>query len=567
MVTMFCAAASQAQDIPQPEAVRNQEATYNEVDNTVTLTATAPSFTEYDWDYSFTNYPLDHISHISIYRHEPSTSWPETPLAQIDSPEVGSEISYVDHDVEADMKYEYKFVVDVDGKESYGAFVSIYTGVTPGALKNFSATVLSSAATSTDLSATAPDTTISGAKLTKPVSIVFQIKDGFSYVTLYTAENVQPGETVTWQHQDIAPDTYCHYAAYALVGTAGKGQSADADVFVGLDRPGTPLNFTGDGDGDKVRFNWEAPATGDRYGQYDEVTYTLRMKYNDGEEETIAENIEGTSYEYTVLGEEATMTFSLTAANSAGECLTPATTEQVTAGQLCALPFLESFTNAALTHKGWQKATTQYDEYYTYDAWYFAGEGKMYYLPLDDYVEVTPQDIDGGFAACKFYGFSEDWQTESLISPRINLKEGTDKKVAISFYYWNAIEEACKNEVQLQVSKDDGEWETVIKTEPLKTDDMPQWEEYSEDILVEGASYLRIKIDAIRHDGPICNVYIDNVSVKGIVETDINTAVIEKTNTDNTEYFTTSGIRTNRPTTPGTYIVRTGKNVKKVVVK
>ena len=34
-----------------------------------------------------------------------------------------------------------------------------------------------------------------------------------------------------------------------------------------------------------------------------------------------------------------------------------------------------------------------------------------------------------------------------------------------------------------------------------------------------------------------------------------------------TDYFTVSGTRINRPTAPGTYIVRTGKDVKKVVLK
>lgn len=564
LATMLCAVTVKAQEIPNPEPVRNTMAVYNDVDNTVTLTGKAPSYTEYDWDYTYTNYPLDHISYISIFRHEPTTEWPTTELARIDNPEVGKDISYVDANVEKDKKYEYKFIVNVDGKESYGAFVSACTGVTPGKLQAFSASVASSTATATDLSVTAPTTSASGTPLTSTMSIVIQIEDMYNYETIHTIENVQPGETVTWQHTDIDPNTNCHYAAYALIGTAGKGESSQADIFVGLDRPGTPQNFVATADGTKVNLTWEAPAKGERGGLYDNATYTLRMKYNDGKEQTVTEGIEGTSYVYNATGEEATMTFSLYAVNSAGECTVGAESGQVTAGQAASLPFKESFVNAELEHKGWQKATTQDDEYYTYDAWYFSSEATMYYLPNDEYISILPQDDDKGFASCKFYGYSEDGQTESLISPRMAV--GETKNVKVSFYYWNTLEDANKSEVRLYVSRDGGDWENVLSTKPL-TEGMPQWEQYSKVLSMEGTTDLRIKLDAVRHDGPIVNISIDNICVEATTETGINSVTTGDDCQAHTDYFTISGTRINRPTAPGTYIVRTGKSVKKVVLK
>ncbi len=564
MAIMFCAVTAKAQEIPNPEPVRNTTAVYNDADNTVTLTGKAPSYTEYDWDYTYTNYPLDHISFISIFRHEPGTEWPTTELARVENPEVGKDISYVDATVEKDKKYEYKFIVDVDGKESYGAFISVYTGVTPGKLQAFSASVASSSATATNLSVTAPTTSATGTPLTSNMSIVIQIRDMYNYVTIHTIENVKPGETVTWQHTEIDPNTNCHYAAYALIGTAGKGESSEADIFVGLDRPGTPQNFTATADGAKVNFTWEAPAKGERGGLYDNATYTLRMKYNDGKEQTVAEGIEGTSYVYNATGEEATMTFSLFAVNAAGECTVGAESEQVTAGQAATLPFNESFANAGLAHKGWQKATTQDDEYYTYDAWYFTSEATMYYLPDDSYINITPQDDDEGFASCKFYGYSEDGQTESLISPRMAV--GGTKNVKVSFYYWNAVEEGNKSEVKLSVSRDGGEWENVLSTKPL-AEGMPQWEQYSKVLPMEGTTDLRIKLDAVRHNGPIVNITIDNICVEATTETGISSVTASDDSQACTDYFTVSGTRINRPTAPGTYIVRTGKSVKKVVLK
>ena len=564
LATMLCAVTVKAQEIPNPEPVRNTMAVYNDVDNTVTLTGKAPSYTEYDWDYTYTNYPLDHISYISIFRHEPTTEWPTTELARIDNPEVGKDISYVDANVEKDKKYEYKFIVNVDGKESYGAFVSACTGVTPGKLQAFSASVASSTATATDLSITAPTTSASGTPLTSTMSIVIQIEDMYNYETIHTIENVQPGETVTWQHTDIDPNTNCHYAAYALIGTAGKGESSQADIFVGLDRPGTPQNFVATADGTKVNLTWEAPAKGERGGLYDNATYTLRMKYNDGKEQTVTEGIEGTSYVYNATGEEATMTFSLYAVNSAGECTVGAESGQVTAGQAASLPFKESFVNTELEHKGWQKATTQDDEYYTYDAWYFSSEATMYYLPNDEYISILPQDDDKGFASCKFYGYSEDGQTESLISPRMAV--GETKNVKVSFYYWNTLEDANKSEVKLYVSRNGGDWENVLSTKPL-TEGMPQWEQYSKVLSMEGTTDLRIKLDAVRHDGPIVNISIDNICVEATTETGISSVTTGDNSQARTDYFTISGTRINRPTAPGTYIVRTGKSVKKVVLK
>ena len=564
LATMLCAVTVKAQEIPNPEPVRNTMAVYNDVDNTVTLTGKAPSYTEYDWDYTYTNYPLDHISYISIFRHEPTTEWPTTELARIQNPEVGKAISYVDATVEKDKKYEYKFIVNVDGKESYGAFASACTGVTPGKLQAFSASVASSTATATDLSITAPTTSASGTPLTSTMSIVIQIEDMYNYETIHTIENVQPGETVTWQHTDIDLNTNCHYAAYALIGTAGKGESSQADIFVGLDRPGTPQNFVATADGTKVNLTWEAPAKGERGGLYDNATYTLRMKYNDGKEQTVTEGIEGTSYVYNATGEEATMTFSLYAVNSVGECTVGAESGQVTAGQAASLPFKESFVNTELEHKGWQKATTQDDEYYTYDAWYFSSEATMYYLPNDEYISILPQDDDKGFASCKFYGYSEDGQTESLISPRMAV--GETKNVKVSFYYWNTLEDANKSEVKLYVSRNGGDWENVLSTKPL-TEGMPQWEQYSKVLSMEGTTDLRIKLDAVRHDGPIVNISIDNICVEATTETGISSVTTGDNSQARTDYFTISGTRINRPTAPGTYIVRTGKSVKKVVLK
>lgn len=565
MVALVCGGAAQAQTTPNPEPVRSQKAVYDSGAGTVVISGTAPSYTEYDWDY-YVQYPLDHISYIDIFRHTPGTDWPEEPLARVTSPAVGQPFSYSDTSVETDKKYEYKLIVGVDDQESHGVFCSVYTGVTPGELQTFTATVADYTSTTVSLAATAPLVSDTGAPLTGTMSIVFQQKDGWDYTTLQTIDGVRPGQTVTWQHTGLTLDTNCHYTAYALIGEAGKGLSSEADVYVGLDRPAVPTGFTATAQGSKVSFAWEAPTKGERGGCIDPsgVTYTLRMKYNDGSKQTVAEGISATTYEYTVPGEETTMTFSLVAVNATGESIAEATSGQVTAGTAATLPFNESFAGGDLTHKGWQKATTQDDEYYTYDAWEFVNSATLYYLPADDYIDIPSQDGDNGFASCKFYGYSEDGQTESLISPRIATTG--ERFVEVSFYYQNMCEEACKNEVKAYISRDGGAWQQIIGTTPTGVNTLPLWERESKEVSTNGAADVRIKIDAIRHEGPVVNVYIDNVAVIASDGTGITAATADEA-AATTEYFTTAGVRVSRPTAPGTYIVRCGKNVKKVVVK
>ena len=156
-----------------------------------------------------------------------------------------------------------------------------------------------------------------------------------------------------------------------------------------------------------------------------------------------------------------------------------------------------------------------------------------------------PQDNDGGLACCLFYGHSEDGQTESLISPHVK-PAGADN-VELKFNYWEMASDATKNEIKVWVSRDDNAWE-LLWALTLKEEFEPQWSEVTLPIFnTKANNNIRIKIDAIRHEGPVTNVLIDNITM--------------------TEYYTLSGVRINKPATRGTYIVKNGDSVKKIMVK
>ena len=73
-----------------PERVNHQDGSYDATSNTVTITAEAPTMTEYDWD-TYTQQELPYISYIAIHRHRPGTEWPDEELGRITNPELGKE--------------------------------------------------------------------------------------------------------------------------------------------------------------------------------------------------------------------------------------------------------------------------------------------------------------------------------------------------------------------------------------------------------------------------------------------------------------------------------------------
>ena len=242
-----------------------------------------------------------------------------------------------------------------------------------------------------------------------------------------------------------------------------------------------------------------------------------------------------------------------------------AVSEPVVVGRPSSLPFNESFVGGLLTHMGWTKETTQDDPYYTYDAWDFIQHGSMFYMPTDEYLKIEAQDGDEGFATCKFYGDSKDGQTETLVSAHIDVSNM--ENVELSFYYWAVVAGASVNSVRASVCKDDGEWETLFTSVAPADNQQPGWKEVKLPVaLKKQVNTLRVKISAIRHDGPITNVFVDNVSVKEAEQTGVENVAVDFNNAQ-VEYYNMQGVRVEKPVKAGVYIKCCGKKVEKVMIK
>lgn len=550
-----------------PESPRSQDAVYNVAEKTVTLSAVAPTKTEYDWD-TYEQYDLPYISYIKVERHELNTSWPAEEYGRIENPKMGEKFEFIDKNIEPDKKYEYRIACYVDANAGSSVYATVYTGVTPGMVTDVKLTVADHTANAVDISLKAPLKSDKGADLTNPIAIEIQLYEGWSFTTIHTIENVNPGQVCTWKHENLIMNKRYEYRAVARSGKNGMGQGETYLTYVGLDYPGTPENLKVVSKGESVELTWDAPLAGGRNGQYnpEATTYTVKRIYFDGKKEVAVSLLKGTKFTDTPgFEEERALKYTVTASNDSGNSMKDAESEDVVVGNPAVLPFAESFKDGLLTHMGWTRETTQNDPYYNYEAWDFVKTGTTYYFPTDEYLQIEAQDADEGMATCKFYGDSKDGQTETLISPHVNV---TDlDKAEIAFYYLDYNENASKNVVNAFVSKDDAEWEPLYTAVPSKTNEKPAWKQVKFQVALDKAvKNLRVRIEAVRHDGPITNAYIDNITVTEFKESGVEALRMDDVDAK-VEYYNLQGIYMENPTIPGVYIRRCGKKVEKVIVR
>lgn len=551
----------------RPERVTRQKAVYNANNNTVTLTAVTPSKTEYDWD-TYEQHDLSYISYISIKRHDVGTPWPDTELARITSPALGKEFKFVDTNVLPDKSYEYALTVHVDALSSQTAYEHIYTGKTPAPVKSFTATTVDANTNAIDLSVIAPDTAVTGEALSKPLTIRIQLKqEYFDYIDVHSFTDVEPGKAYTWKFEGVEMSKSYHFRAIAIVGTEGKSGFVDASTYVGLDYPGAPRDFTCVSEGEQVKITWKEPAVGGRGGSYapEMTSYNLYRISADGTEEIAARGIQGNSYiDKPTTKEETCVAYRMTAVNIAGESIKDVKHAPVLVGKPATLPFKESFSNSSLEHKGWSTATTQKSDYYTYKAWMFSNAASVYYFPTDETLTTEPHDKDGGLAACLFYGYCEEGQTESLISPHLNVM-GKDS-VILKFHYWFIPVEGMKDELKVLVKYDDTVWTSIFSS--LNTEgDKAEWREIILPIKLQSNNQkIQIRFDGIFH-GTASEVVIDNITVENAQVTNGIYNAVNSDNIHNSQIFTISGTRVNDISAPGTYIIKEGTTTKKVIMK
>ena len=552
----------------QPEQPRNQKAVYDDIAGTVTVSCKLPT-TSYDLEY-YTYYDLEYISEVVIARHTPGTPWPSEPLAKVPDQTPGADFSFVDTDVAPDSKYEYSITCYVDGIKGYSCYTNIYTGTMPDKPALFTATTESPESTDIILTVTAPSVSASGSPLESLTAIDIERYHNFTYTLIHTIENVVPGETYTWVHENLDAGNSYYYRARARKGETGWGEAVEAETYVGLDVPGRPMSLTATPSGfTETLLTWEAPDEGLRGGSFDpeKVTYKITRRLLDGETIEAGETAPGETSFTDIHGykEETWIEYIVTPCNDSGEGHKTAQADGILVGAPAAMPFGESFSFGSFDHKGWTRISTQDDPYYTYVAWKSMARSSAYHYGSDEYITILPQDDDLGFGTCLFYSYSPDGQTESLVSPRIDVSGM--QNLELSFFYHDFDAESSGNIVAVSWRGEGGEWNEIFRSEP-EEDTIPGWNEVKTEFAVDNnPATIQLRIDAIRGGLPIIDVFVDNIQLKDAGGSSVDTIGAAGLRDDaNAEYFTIDGRKVQNPES-GLYIVRKNGKSHKILVK
>jgi len=575
----------------QPERPTAQSMTYNEEEGYVDFQVKMPTTTVYDEYYI--QYDLDHIDSFIIERRFQGGSYDSfTIVASIENPQVGETLTARDPSVEPQKAYEYKFSVIVDDEKGQSDYMQVFTAPVPGAITDFSATINNTP--SVTLTLTAPKTDASGKELKSLTAVVIERSTGmFDTETIKTFTPVTPGDYLTYTDPNVEQGKTYYYRAYALNGDNCRGErTQELQVKVGQDVPGKPSNLVATVTGEnQVTLTWEAPTAGFSGGIFDpeEVEYDIYRKFWDSDEtELIKNGVKETTYiDDTNLDEESVVQYILLAANAAGECPVTISSNEVLVGNPTSYPFTESFSDKALEHKGWTKATTYYDEYYMPQTWVLHENKTMFYYPTDENLSIEPFDNDGGMAVAYFYIYEEAGTTHSLISPRIDMTQAENPQLTL--YYFETCREATENQMRISIkANDQTEWTQVYESVILDQVE-PNWHEVSVNLQqYAGKDWINIKIDAVRGGDNIVDFYIDAIKLIEKSQSGLDTidaddtatirggkGVINVNNAQNlavTVYNTSGSIvatgnsDTSISVVPGIYIVKAGQTVAKVSV-
>lgn len=550
----------------------NQNATFDPTSNSVTITATAPTHEEdvYDGYTYVVGEPLEYISKVTIERHTPGTEWPEEPIGTVIDVEPGGEIKYVDTTVETDKKYEYRLICHVDDLKGSPAWQSVYTGITPGKLKQFSVTTPDHKTPRFDITVTAPEEDKNGNKITSLSSIRVEMNILYTWYTVAKVENIAPGETFSFPVEDgVELNTIYSLRAYAMNGENGNGEATEASIYVGEDIPSAPEALVCEATDNNITLKWELPETGSRGGSIDpdEVKYNIYVRYSgDSDYTLLSKNHPGEIFTQDLdLVEEEVFQFAVTAVNGIGESYKRVESPKFTAGPPAKFPFRESFSGNMFMHRGWTTATTQDNEYYTYEA-INTNEYKTEYFVRDDIdLVIEPHDNDGGLLTTLFFGHSVTGQTESLISPRIDFTAAKKPVISLWYYYIPVTIEGTDNEMRISASDENDEFKELLNTVNLEKPEDHGWRQITVPLPLAGKGTGKVKIDMIHGSWPM-DLIIDNIVIDEEEIAGINGVASDNDITDSpVEYYNLQGIRVDNPTS-GVYIRRQGTSTEKVLV-
>lgn len=216
---------------------------------------------------------------------------------------------------------------------------------------------------------------------------------------VHTVENPQPGESDGYLDDSITEAGMYDYAIHGE-NDAGEGLPARADVFVGEDLPGAPLNIQLTAEGNDGAISWDPPVDGLHGGYFDssDLRYHV-VRFPD--ETTVASHISQTDYTDTDIPVTGNYYYAVTTVNDLGEGGT-GESNVVLLGADDLLLF-ESFDGSVFPPTGWT---------------YVNGVPGAYWEQNSNY------SIDGDYSARAYQGYQSDYQADEwLITPLLDFDD------------------------------------------------------------------------------------------------------------------------------------------------
>lgn len=436
----------------------------------------------------------------------------------------------------------------------------------PAAVENLTVTPGNLGALSATVSFTLPSVTVEGDPLSAITSAEIT-RDGETIGTL--TEDLQPGTTASFRDDEVSAGK--HTYSVTVFNGRMSSRATEADAFIGPDAPDVVenLRFVDNYDG-SVTLKWETPSVGKRGGYVspEGLTYSLVIGNDD---HNIARGVNLTDHEFTVEGIRQTgrqefLYASIIATNNIGEGVN-SEIKYPMYGAPYQLPFVETIP----------------DGFENYTTWYSSiMNGEQFGILMIVGSDMTVSD------ACFRYKAALPGDYSTLSSGKISLSGANHPE--LKFKYGTAPGEDMKLEVL--VDKATQGFESVADIDFKKLPDTgKQWEECSIDLTpFVNEPYICLNFKAtmksnmktmliadIAINGATGIENINNETVPGITVRPVaNGVMISCAHATDVDIYNLTGMKVLGygqfnggfvPLASGCYIVKTGKESFKVIVR
>jgi hypothetical protein len=364
---------------------------------------------------------------------------------------------------------------------------------TPDGVSSLTATAGENGSYEATISFKAPTQTVEGSELGKLSKI--EVFRGDTLIK--TFDNPAVGSELSYTDTEAVQGNNIYYVtAYNEI---GAGHSQSVTVFVGYDVPDEVSNVKAhEVDGGKVVITWDAPTKGKNGGYFDPnaLTYLVWNGYTLNEIASDVTELTATDENPDLQGEKQTFIAYYVFPKSPGGYGIGILSNILPIGEPFAMPFKESFANAAISEYPWEVDMPEESG----AAWYLESEGSS--------PDVAPQDNDGGMVS---FLPSESGDIATLYSSKIDFSHVSSP--VLEFYYY--VPEDCFDYLRVGVSADSGDYETV-KTISYRTETETGWQKASIDLSkYASAKFIALSFEAESYNGEY-NLHFDKFVVKSL---------------------------------------------------